>query len=44
MIDKNLDIITHAVSLIGHHASRLSGSAWKRTIKRLATVDADTKD
>ena len=46
MIDKNLDIITHAVSLIVKAvimASRLSGRARKRSLKRLATMDADTK-
>ena len=36
--------LTHAVSLIGHHASRLSGRAWKRTLERLATLGADNKD
>ena len=46
-MDKNLDIITYAVSLIikaAIMASRFSGMARKRSLKRLATMDGDTKD
>lgn len=47
MRDKNVDIVTYAVSLIIKAvimASRFSGRARKRSLKRLATMDADTKD
>jgi len=45
--DKTVDIVTYAVSLIIKAvimASRFSGRARKRSLKRLATMDADTKD
>jgi hypothetical protein len=47
VLDKNLDIITYAVSLIIKAvimASRFSGRAQKRNLNRLAATDADTKD
>ena len=46
-MDKNLDIITYAVSLIVKAvimAGRFSGTVRKRSLKRLAAMDADTKD
>jgi transposase InsO family protein len=46
-MDKNLDIITYAVSLIiraAIMAGRFSGRARKRSLKRLVAMDADTKD
>ena len=46
-MDKNLDIITYAVSLIIKAvimAGRFSGTVRKRSFKRLAAMDADTKD
>jgi len=46
-MDKNLDIITYAVSLIikaAIMAGRFSGRVRKRSLKRLAAMDADTKD
>jgi len=46
-MDKNLDIITYAVSLIVKAvimAGRFSGRVRKRSLKRLAAMDADTKD
>ena len=46
-MDKNLDILTCAVSLIvkaAIMAGRFSGRARKRSLKRLAGTDADTKD
>jgi transposase InsO family protein len=46
-MDKNLDIITYAVSLIAKAvvmAGRFSGRVRKRSLKRLAAMDADTKD
>jgi len=45
-MNKNLDIITHAVSLIVKAAllaARFSGRARKRSLKRLAAMDIDTK-
>jgi len=44
---KNLDIITYAVTLIikaAIMAARYSGITRKRSLKRLAAMDADTKD
>ena len=46
-MDKNLDIITYAMSLIikaAIMAGRFSGRARKRSLKRLAAMDADAKD
>ena len=46
-MDKNLDIITSAVALIIKAvimAGRFSGTVRKRSLKRLAAMDADTKD
>ena len=46
-MDKNLDIITSAAALIIKTvimAGRFSGTARKRSLKRLAATDADTKD
>ncbi len=46
-MNKNLDIITYAVSLIIKAvimAARFSGRVRKRSLKRLAAMDADTKD
>ena len=46
-MDKNLDIITYAVSLIikaAIIAARFSGKVRKRSLKRLATMEADKKD
>jgi len=46
-MDKNLDIISYAVTLIMKAAivaSRFSGIIRKRSLKRLAAMDADTKD
>jgi hypothetical protein len=46
-MDKNLDIITYAVSLIIKAviiAARFSGRVRKRSLKRLAAMDAETKD
>ncbi len=46
-MDKNLDIITYAVSLIIKAvimAGRFSGRVRKRSLRRLAAMDADTKD
>ena len=43
----NLDIITHAVTLIikaAIIAAQFSGSVRKRSLKRLAAMDADSKD
>ena len=45
--DKNLDVITYAVSLIIKAviiAGRFSGRARKRSLKRLAAMDADAKE
>ncbi len=45
--DKNLDIITYAVSLIIKAviiAGQFSGRARKRSLKRLAAMDADAKE
>jgi len=44
---KNLDVITHAVTLITKAAimaARFSARVRKRSLKRLAAMDADTKD
>ena len=46
-MSKNLDVITHAVTLIikaAIMAARFSGRVRKRSLKRLAAMDADTKD
>jgi transposase InsO family protein len=46
-MDKNLDIITYAVTLIikaAIMAARFSGTVRKRSLKRLAAMGADTKD
>ena len=46
-MDKNLDIITYAVTLIiraAIMATRYSRSIRKRSLERLAVIDADTKD
>jgi len=46
-MNKNLDVITHAVTLIikaAIMAARFSGRVRKRSLKRLAAMDADTKD
>ncbi len=46
-MDKNLDVITHAVTLIiksAIMAARFSARVRKRRLKRLAAMDADTKD
>ncbi|MHC4353429.1 MAG: DDE-type integrase/transposase/recombinase [Planctomycetota bacterium] len=46
-MDKNLDVITHAVTLIikaAVMAARFSARVRKRSLKRLAAMDADTKD
>jgi transposase InsO family protein len=46
-MDKNVDVITSAVALIIKAvilAGRFSGKARKRSLKRLAAMDADTKD
>ena len=45
--DKNLGITTYAVSLIVKSvivASKFSGRARKRSLKRLAAMDADAKE
>ncbi len=45
--NKNLDVITYAVSLIAKAvimASGFSGRARKRSLKRLAAMDADAKE
>ena len=45
-MDKNLDIITYAVTLIikaAVVAARFSGTVRKRSLKRLAAMDADSK-
>ncbi|MHC4508857.1 MAG: hypothetical protein ACYTAO_07860 [Planctomycetota bacterium] len=46
-MNKNLDVITLAVTLIikaAIIAARFSGIIRKRSLKRLAAMDADTKD
>ena len=46
LMNKNLEIITHAVSLIvkaALMAARLSGRVRKRSLKRLAAKDTDAK-
>jgi len=46
-MNKNLDVITHAVTLIIKSAllaARSSGRVRKRSLKRLAAMDVDTKD
>jgi hypothetical protein len=46
-MDKNLDIISYAVTLIikaAIVAARYSGIIRKRSLKRLSAMDADTKD
>ena len=46
-MNKNLDVITHAVTLIikaAILAARFSGRVRKRSLKRLAAMDADSKD
>ncbi|MHC4708446.1 MAG: DDE-type integrase/transposase/recombinase, partial [Planctomycetota bacterium] len=46
-MNKNLDVITHAVTLIikaAIMAARFSARVRKRSLKRLAAMDADTKD
>jgi len=46
LMNKNLDIITYAVSLIVKatlFAARFSGRVRKRSLKRLAATDADTE-
>ncbi len=46
-MDKNLDIVTYAVSLIIKAvimAGRFSGTVRKRSLRRLAAMNADTKD
>ena len=46
-MNKNVDIITYAVSLIikaAIMAARFSGRVRKRSLKRLAAMDAETKD
>ncbi|MCH7921242.1 MAG: hypothetical protein IIC50_25140 [Planctomycetes bacterium] len=46
-MDKNLDIVTYAVSLIAKAvimASGFSGRARKRSLKRLARMDAGAKE
>ena len=42
-MDKNLDIISYAVSLI-IKAGRFSEKVRRRSLKRLVAMDADTKD
>jgi hypothetical protein len=45
-MNKNLEIITHAVSLIvkaALMATRFSGRVRKRSLKRLAAKDTDAK-
>ena len=47
VMDKNLDVITYAVSLIAKAvimASGFSGRARQRSLKRLARMDVDTKE
>ncbi len=47
IMNKNLDIINFAVSLIikaALIAAQFSGRVRKRSLKRLAAMDADTKD
>jgi len=47
LMNKNLDVITHAVTLIikaAILAARFSGRARKRSLKRLSKMDADSKD
>ena len=47
MMDKNLDIVTYAVSLIAKAvimASGFSGRARKRSLKRLSSMDAGAKE
>ena len=46
-MNKNLDVIIHAVTLIIKAtimAARFSGRVRKRSLKRLAAMDIDTKD
>jgi len=46
-MNKNLDVITHAVTLIikaAIMAARFSGRVRKRSVKRLAAMDVDSKD
>lgn len=46
-MNKNLDVFTHAVTLIikaAIMAARFSGRVRKRSLKRLAAMDADTKE
>ncbi|MHC4565950.1 MAG: hypothetical protein ACYTE3_09345, partial [Planctomycetota bacterium] len=46
-MNKNLDVITHAVTLIikaAIMAGRFSARVRKRSLKRLAAMDADTED
>jgi hypothetical protein len=46
-MNKNSDVITHAVTLLIKAvimAARFSGRVRKRSLKRLAAMDADTKD
>ena len=46
-MNKNLDVIIHAVTLIikaAIMAARFSGRVRKRSLKRLAAMDIDTKD
>ena len=46
-MNKNLDVITHAVTLIiraAIMAARFLGRVRKRSLKRLAAMDADAKD
>ena len=47
-MEKNLDIITYAVSLIAKAAilaaAQFSGRARKKSLKRLAAMDANDKD
>jgi len=46
-MNKNLDVITHAVTLIikaAIMAARFSGRIRRRSLKRLAAMDADAKD
>ena len=46
-MEKNLDIITYAISLIAKaaiFAAQFSGRVRKRSLKRLATMDINEKD
>jgi hypothetical protein len=46
-MNKNLDVITHAVTLIieaAIMAARFSGGIRKRSLRRLAAMNANTKD